>query len=132
MEKSLLLREKSQQTIRFILLDALRLSEPKLTETLHRLNSKCPTLIHTILPPNDLDKLVDEGEDSLALKSYSNHQYPAVFRCIAPKEASQQHQLPVRLSKADTNHPLKVGIRQAYEKYYGLPYVMSLGSTPLQ
>ena len=87
----MLLRENLQQTIRFVLLDAHRLSKPKVTDTLNRLNSKYPTLIYTILPPNDLDKLIDDDKNSFALRLYSNYQSPAVFWCIVLKEALQQH-----------------------------------------
>lgn len=88
--------------------------------------------MHSILPPNDLNELEDDDEDSLSFKSYQNHLSPAVFRCIPPEAAITDFHLPVRLHQLQTLHPLKVGLREAYDRDYGMPDLIELGSTPIQ
>lgn len=68
----------------------------------------------------------------LSIRQHLNHLSPEVFRCISPKAAIKDLNLPRRLALLQTLHPLKVGLRQAYSKDYGIHDLIELGSVPLQ
>jgi hypothetical protein len=95
----LLRQESLQQTIRLILLNGFKDSDPVITQILGDLCDRCPALFEMPLTRAEQKSLWEpEDEDDLAIEADANHIRPTVTGCMPTRYCREQLGLPTRSS----------------------------------
>jgi hypothetical protein len=134
-EKLLLGKINVQITIRFLLLDAFKDSDPELTAAMRDTFDDCPTLLDAALSRTDRVDLDDLREDDdqcdLGNSAGVSHKRPALIGRVARAElrhaihpANEDHPLPVR--REDMQRAFRTLLREAYVADYGQPEIFHL------
>ena len=89
-EKDLLTKEKQRQTLRLLLADAFKITEPTATQLIKDICQECPQLFSTLLPRSEQmelsGSLVDYADeaDEEQVQADRAHPLPLVTGCIQP------------------------------------------------
>ncbi|KAI9875527.1 MAG: hypothetical protein M1830_008388 [Pleopsidium flavum] len=127
-EKTLLLAEVFQQSLRLILLGAYAMDDPDATALMKRLAQSCPVLIENLLPPTERHDNPDESE--VAILQDEHHGSPSALVAIERKEIRRRG-LPLFPHKLNMMDDFRTKLRSAYENDYGFNSAAELHKQPL-
>ena len=126
-EKDLLTKENKRQTLRLLLADAFKTTEPIATQLIKDIYCECPQLFSTLLPRSEQMHLdgslpVDDDEDEEDVLADDGHQLPIVTGCIRPKYM-QSLNLPTRMTEMSAHPQFSQALSIAYGDY-GMPDII--------
>jgi hypothetical protein len=92
------MKENQQLTLRLLMNNAFRATDPELTAIVQSLSNVCPLLFQSLLSRSEMDSLneqTDEDEDEIDLTADPLHSQPRAIGCIRPKHVRLQLGFPV-------------------------------------
>ena len=131
----MLAKENLQQTVRLILLNAFKMTDPELTAFFKDMKPLCPNFFSTLLPRSEQEALAikaeqDEDESELFLQSDQTHIRPSTIGRIKPSYAEEKLGLPLR--PAQMQPAFRQQLREAYKNDYQKPNIFEFGTSVLQ
>lgn len=132
-------RENIQQTVRLLLRNAFKHSDPELTKLFQELYAECPALFDRILPRTEhslaeslgIDPANDGGEDGEVeiAKEEGLHQNVAVIGRL-PAKYCHENRFPVR--EKDMDAAFARSLSMAYANDYDMPGIEEFHNATLQ
>ena len=140
-EKALLRKEILNLTVRLIIMNAYKQSDPELTDLIQRLYRSCPLLFESLMPRSEIEDLAaaaaaadvdeaDEDEPSVELQADDSHLRPSAIGCLPARHVRQVLGFPLRSSQMIA--AFKELLTRAYDVYYSSPAILHFGKVNLQ
>ena len=131
-EKDLLTKENQRQTLRLLLANAFKHSEPTVTKLIKDIHSACPQLFATLLPRSEQmelnGSLVDDAgeDDEEDVQADRAHPLPLVTGCIQPSYIRSKFGLPTRANElsAPAHTSFSKALSDAYGRDYSMPNIL--------
>jgi hypothetical protein len=127
------MKENERLTLRLLINNAFRATDPELTVLIQSLYNFCPLLFQNLLPKSEINSLneqIDEDHDEIDLAADPLHSRPRAIGCILPKYVRHQLGFPVSQKEMDT--AFSIDFTEVYKRDYGSPNVLHFGKKPLQ
>ena len=130
-ERTLLMKENQQITLRLLLNNEFRSTDPELTDLVLGLYQDCPLVFENLLPRSEIKSLNEEySDDAVDLVDDVDHVQPRAVGRLTSKCIRSKLGFPVLVKEFDT--AFSMNFTEVYSRDYSSPDVLQFGKNPLQ